>query len=194
MANVNCPIPSNINPLQPSGFQLSIMKLPEITFFCQQANIPEIELASFDMPTAFSTVGIPGETLHFGELVVTFLVDENMKNYKAVYEWLIGLGFPENYTQYQNLVKNDPREITPKFGGMVQDYSDGVLGILGSNNMPVHSILFRDLHPVSLSALNFQANLTDVPFLTGVATFRYTYYSFDDPAATSSAIGADSAT
>ena len=178
MANSNCPIPSNLNPLSPTGFTLSITKLPEVSFFCQQANIPSVELASMEMPTPFSTIGVPGDQIHFGDLTVNFLVDEDLKNYKAVYNWLIGLGFPEDYLQYQNLVAKDPTIQANKFGGMVNNYSDGTLGILGSNNTPVQSILFRDLHPTSISSLIFQSTLTDVQYLTGTATFRYTYYDF----------------
>jgi len=190
MANVNCPIPSNINPLSPTGFRLSISKLPDLVYFCQEANLPEIELPSMEMPTSFSTIGVPGDMLHYGDLVVQFLVDENLANYKGIYDWVIGLGFPENYLQYQALVAKDPTTGGQRFGGMIGDYSDGVLEILGSQNTATQTIVFRDLHPVSLSSLPFTANATDVNYLIGTATFRYTYYDFVDPNATSSAVGA----
>lgn len=179
MANANCPIPSNINPLMPTGFQLSITKLPEVSFFCQQASIPEIELPAALMPTPFSMIGLPGDRISFGELTVTFIVDENLSNYKAVFNWIKGLGFPENYEQYTALVAADPRGLDGKFGGMVQEYSDATLGILGSNNLPTANVVFRNVQPISLSSLQFQANVTDIQYLTGVATFRYTYYDFE---------------
>ena len=77
MANPNCPIPNNINPLSPTGFKLSITKLPDLTYFCQEANLPEVELPSIEMPTSFSAIGVPGDLIHFGNLTVQFLVDEN---------------------------------------------------------------------------------------------------------------------
>lgn len=190
MANANCPIPSNINPLSPTGFRLSISKLPDLVFFCQEANLPEIELPSIEMPTTFSTIGVPGDMIHYGDLTVQFLVDENLANYKGVHNWIVGLGFPENYLQYQALGANDGIVGNNKFGGMVGNYSDGVLEILGSQNTATQTVAFRDLHPVSLSSLPFTANATDVNYLIGTATFRYTYYDFVDPNATSSAVGA----
>jgi len=190
MANPNCPIPSNINPLSPTGFRLSISKLPDLVYFCQEANLPEIELPSMEMPTSFSTIGVPGDMLHYGDLIVQFLVDENLANYKGIYDWIIGLGFPENYLQYQALAAKDLSAGGQKFGGMIGDYSDGVLEILGSQNTATQTVAFRDLHPVSLSSLPFTANATDVNYLIGTATFRYTYYDFVDPNATSSAVGA----
>jgi hypothetical protein len=190
MSNPNCPIPSNINPLSPTGFKLSISKLPDLVYFCQEANLPEIELPSMQMPTSFSTIGVPGDMLHFGDLTVQFIVDENLKNYKGVFNWLIGLGFPENYLQYQALSSQDPISAGNRFGGMIGDYSDGILEILGSQNTTSQTILFRDLHPVSLSSLPFTANATDVNYLIGTATFRYNYYDFMDINATSGAAGA----
>jgi hypothetical protein len=178
MTNSSCPIPNNINPLSPTGFRLSITKLPDLTYFCQEANLPEVELASIAMPTPFSTIGVPGEIIQFGDLTVQFLVDETLANYLGIFNWMMGLGFPENYQQYQNLIAADPRNINPKFGGMVQDYSDGTLEILGSNNTNSQTILFRDLHPTALSSLPFTANVTDINYLIGTATFRYTYYDF----------------
>ena len=190
MANPNCPIPSNINPLSPTGFRLSISKLPDLTYFCQEANLPEIELPSIEMPTSFSAIGVPGDLIHFGNLTVQFIVDENLANYKGVYNWIIGLGFPENYLQYQALATTNPLAGVSKFGSAINDYSDAVLEILGSQNTASQTILFRDIHPVSLSSLPFTANATDINYLIGTAVFRYTYYDFVDPNSTSSAVGA----
>jgi hypothetical protein len=178
MANPNCPIPSNINPLSPTGFRLSITKLPELTYFCQEANLPEVELPSMQMPTTFSTIGVPGDMIHFGDLTVQFLVDENLANYKGVFDWIIGLGFPESFLQYQEFAGTDPIVTNNKFGGMVNNYSDATLEILGSQNTTSQTILFKDVHPVSISSLPFMATATDVNYLIGTATFRYNYYEF----------------
>jgi len=190
MANPNCPIPSNINPLSPTGFRLSVSKLPDLVYFCQEVNLPEVELPSIQMPTPLSTVGVPGDMLRFGDLTVQFIIDENLANYKGVFNWLIGLGFPENYLQYQNFSAQDPAAGGNQFGGMIGDYSDAILEILGSQNTPTQTVLFRDVHPISISSLPFTSNATDVNYLIGTATFRYNYYNFMDINSTSSAVGA----
>ena len=46
---------------------------------------------------------LPVEKLSYSPLDITFLVDENLNNYKEIHDWLLGLGFPQNYTQFQNL-------------------------------------------------------------------------------------------
>lgn len=189
-ANANCPVPSNINPLSPTGFRLSISKLPDLTYFCQEVNLPEIQLPSIAMPTPLSTVGVPGEIIQYGDLTVQFLVDENLANYKGIFNWITGLGFPENYLQYQDLVGQDATVGSSRYAGMVNNYSDGVLEILSSQNTASQTVLFRDLHPVAISSLPFSANLNDVNYLIGTATFRYNYYNFVDPDSTTSAAGA----
>jgi len=76
------------------------------------------------------------------------------------------------------LAAQDPSAQNNKFGGMISNYSDGTLEILGSNNIATQTIRFRDLHPTSVSSLPFQATIDDVNYLIGTATFRYTYYDF----------------
>ena len=175
---MGCPIPENINPLSPTGFRLAITKLPELTYFCQEANIPSIDLDAIPIGTPFSTNQVPGEILDFGQLTVNFIVDENLANYKALYNWITGLGFPENYLQYQALGASSPIVSTAQFGANQGNYSDGALEILGSNNTPVQAIQFKDLYPVSISSLNFQSNVDDIQYLIGTASFKYTYYTF----------------
>ena len=93
-------IPSNLNPLSPNGFQFSITKLPDITFHCQQVNLPGINLGEPAFSTPFSTQPVPGDTLQYEPLNLQFMVDENMANYKILYNWIVALGFPESYDQY----------------------------------------------------------------------------------------------
>jgi hypothetical protein len=184
MANPNCPIPNNINPLSPTGFKLSITKLPEISFFCQTATLPSMSLDNINVGTPFSTNKVPGELITFADLTVNFIIDENMINYTALWNWLAGLGFPQNYLQYESLVKTAANSsttastpVTPKFGTLLGNFSDGSLVILGSNNEPVKAISFVDLHPVSLGTIEFQSNVDDIQYLVGSATFGYTYYT-----------------
>ena len=92
-------IPAQLNPLSPNGFQFAVQKLPDITFFCQQANLPGIMLGEPVFATPFSTQPIPGDTLSYEPLELQFLVDENMQNYKVLYNWIVALGFPESYEQ-----------------------------------------------------------------------------------------------
>jgi hypothetical protein len=175
MTTITCPTPSNINPLSPNGFQFSILRLPELTYFCQQVEIPTISLPSPVQATPLSINYMAGEILEYGELNLQFLVDETMNNYKGIWNWMIGLGFPENYEQYDNFRnQSDFRDLSD----VKKNFSDGFLQILGSNNQVVQTIEFLDMYPTSLQSLTFQATNQDVNYLIGNVTFRYDIYKF----------------
>lgn len=174
ITTLSCPVPANINPLSPNGFQFSIVKLPELSYFAQQVNLPPITLGAPEQNTPFVTVPVPGEMLTYEQLTVQFLVDEQMSNYKAIHDWMVGLGFPENYDQYANFVNQE----TSKVSELQKNYSDGTLQILGPNNKPIQTIQFIDLFPISLETLMFDSTTSDVQYLVGNVTFRYTLYKF----------------
>lgn len=177
MQNLTCPVPSNINPLTSNGFMFSINKYPDISFFCQEANIPDLTLPSADADNPFVVVPIPGEKLSFGDLQIQFLIDENMANYLALHNWMIGLGFPKSRTQYANFINShtDVMNTNPNTAA----YSNATLQVLTNSNNSSQIITFVDLFPVSLASVQLQSNQSDVIYIAGSATFKYTYYTFE---------------
>jgi len=170
-----CPVPENINPLSPVGFKLDIQKLPDVSYFCQEATIPDISITSIPVPTPLATIQVPDTIITYGDLVVNFLIDEDMKNYVALYDWVKGLGFPTDHTEYTQLLNEAQQQTSLE---LTKNYSDASLTILSSSNNPVRTIRFIDMFPISLASIQFGSNLTDVQYLQGNAIFRYTYYEF----------------
>lgn len=177
MQTLTCPIPSNINPLQTNGFLFSINKLPSISFFCQEANVPSIDLPSADMSTPLVLAPLPGDKINFGDLNITFLIDGDMANYIAIHNWMIGLGFPESHEQYANFLAS--RTDSLNRNELIAGFSDGNLQILSSSNNALKTVHFIDLFPTSLQSLQMQSTTTETTYLAGNATFRYTYYKFE---------------
>jgi len=162
----------NRNFLSPVGFRFTLSKYPKVSFFSNKANIPGISLGVAIQPNPFRDLPVPGDKLDYDDLRLEFLVDENMENYRAIYDWLIGLGYPETMDQIDNLSKVDQyqkREI-------INLYSDAILEVLNSNYNPVLKIKFKDLFPTSLNTLDFDATQRDYTYFTGVVTFKYTIY------------------
>lgn len=171
-----CLYPNNINPLSPNRFNFSITKLPDVSFFCQRVLIPSITLASIDNATPFVNNPIPGEIMTFSELTVSFLVDEKMKNYKAIYEWMIALGKPERYEQYSNFINSQNSGV---YSELSRNYSDATVTVLDGQNVPTNSFKFYDIFPVSLDPIQLEATAMDVNYVIGAATFKYTYFTID---------------
>ncbi len=175
MANTtSCPVPDNITPLSPNGFMFTVTKLPDISFFCQQVNLPGITLGDPEYANPFTKQPIPGETLTYDTLEVNFLIDNEMKNYKYLYNWIIALGFPNEYEQYRAFVQSDNNN----YSELAKNYSDATLSILTGNNNIAQQIQFVDLFPVTIGTVTFQSTNTDVNYIQCNATFRYGYYKF----------------
>ena len=98
--------PSDLDYLKPNGFKFQIHNLPNVSYFCQAANIPAFSIGYTTTETPLSPLFNPGEKPQFGELVIRFLVQENMANYMELYNWLVGLSFPENHEQYNKWNKS----------------------------------------------------------------------------------------
>jgi len=170
-----CSFPSQIdnrNFLSPIGFKFTLAKEPKVSFFSNSARIPEINLGTAIQPTYLKDLDVPGDKLTYGDFSLRFLVDENMENYMAVHNWLTGLGFPETTQQFKDLTTNDDgvRDLKEQF-------SDGSLHILNSNFRDVAVVKFKDLFPVSLTSLEFEATDTDINYFTAEVSFKYTVYN-----------------
>jgi len=165
----------NRNFLAPVGFKFTLAKYPKVSFFSNSARIPELSLGTAIQPSYLKDIDVPGEKLTYGDLTIRFLVDENMKNYMAVHNWLKGVGFPETPQQFADQTTDrdgirDEKEV----------FSDGSLHILNSNFQDVAIVKFSDLFPVGLTSLEFDATETDINYFTAEATMRYTVYNIFD--------------
>ena len=161
----------NRNYLSGIGFKFNLAKYPKVDFFSNSARIPELTLAVATQPSYLKDIDLPGEKLTYGDFTLRFLIDEDMENYMAVYEWLNGLGFPESTKEFKELTtdKDGRREIKEQF-------CDGTLRILNRNLREIAKVKFQDLFPISLTSLDFDATNTDVEYLTAEASFKYTIY------------------
>ena len=163
---------TNRNFLSPAGFNFSITKTPKVSFFCSSASIPEITFDTNTQPTYLKNIDIPGEKLEYQDLMVRFLVDEDLKNYMAIHNWMTGIGYPETLGDFKT-------ETTADDGSrdMNQQFSDGSLSILNSNYRTNAIVKFKDLFPVSLTSLEFDTSVTDIQYFTAQANFKYLVYN-----------------
>ena len=161
----------NRNFLSGVAFKFNLAKFPKVDFFSNSARIPELNLELATQTSYLKNIDVPGERLSFGDFTLRFLVDENMENYLAVYNWLKGLGFPESGKQFTEIITDSDGQRDPK-----EAFCDGTLSILNSNYREVAKVKFNDLFPVSITSLDFDATNTDVQYFTAEATFKYTIY------------------
>lgn len=165
---------SNKSFLSPTGFKFALAKKPKIDFFCDSVSIPGINLGVAIQPSYLKNIPVPGDVLTYDDLTLSFNVDEDMENYLEVHNWLTQFGFPEDASQYQQLLNED--ENSQGRQNAISGMSDGSLLIYNSNYRPIVKINFKDLFPVSLSPLQFESKVNDIQYLTAQAVFKYTIY------------------
>ena len=171
----------NRNFLAPTGFKFTLDRAKSVSFFCNQANIPDISLGVAEQPTWLKDLPVPGDKMQFGDLNLRFLVDEDLKNYMEIQNWIRGLGYPENTEQFDKLDK-DGASIIPRTYKQMGDqiYSDATLQILSSNMVAKFNVNFTELWPYTLTTLNFDATDTDIEYFTADVSFKYTMYNLTD--------------
>jgi len=169
----------NRNFLSPVGFKFSLKRAPGVAFFCNQANIPSLDLGIAEQPTWLKNIDVPGDKIQFGDLSLRFLVDEDLVNYMELQRWIRGLGYPEDMEEFRKL--EGETVMASNFGKSGdQIYSDGTLQILSSNLVPSFQVVFTDLFPYTLSTVTFDATDTDIEYFTADVSFKYTIYNLTD--------------
>jgi hypothetical protein len=140
--------PKNINPLADVQFKFEVAALPTTSFFIQTCNLPGVTLDA----QLIATPQLQNFSRHTGiityeALDVTFMIDEYLKNWQEVYEWMTG---------------------------KESKYTSAVLTIVSSSMNPTMEIHFKDIFPTSLSAIPFDSTTTDPVYQVATISFNYT--------------------
>ena len=89
-------------------WRLAFNRTPKTTWFCTAANIPGIQLGEAQYPTPMADMVVTGDKLTFETLNITFLVDEELQNYRELWDWIVGIGTPVKHSQWTSeLFKGD---------------------------------------------------------------------------------------
>ena len=173
----------NRNFLSPIGFKFTIDRMRGVEFFCQSASIPSISLGSADTSTRLNKIKNPGDELQYEDLFLRFLVDENMKNWYQVHDWMREIATPYSTREFKfnrgDLKSVNKREATYDLASANNQWRcDCSLFILSSNYRVVSEIVFRDAWPNSLSTLNFDASTHDINYFTAEVSLKYNYYDY----------------
>jgi len=154
--------PSTDNHLLNNSFKFSIDRIPYVTYFCQKANIPSLDFGFVEQPTKFGTkLQLSGTLYEFSTLEVSFIVDENMKNWLEIFDWMKSLGSMEDFNA------NVPT---------AQHQTDAEMIILSSAYRPLLSVQYKGVFPINLSGIDFDSAVADPEPVLATTTFQYRSY------------------
>lgn len=155
---------SNRNYLSPIGFKLNLELFKGVDFFCQKINLPGVNMPVTEVPTRFRSIPIvAGGGVSFDELVINFIVDEELINYKSILNWIL---------------KNGAANEHPNIPAI--EYSNAQLEILSSNFNTLHVIDYENIFPISLTPLEFDSTSENSEYFVASATFKFTNFTIRD--------------
>lgn len=149
------------NYLSPTNFSVSIQRLPHVEFFTQKAAVPSLSTQAIELSSPTNPFYSVPQNIAYTDLELTFIVDENMNNYKEVLNWMEGISGPESTDQTKNLLAGNGYK------------SDIILTITNSHKNPHIQFTFKDAFPTSLGQIGLDVNVQDVSYATCSVTMRY---------------------
>jgi hypothetical protein len=151
------------NNLLSNGFTFTLARLPQTAFRVTECQIPSVMVPPPETSWPTGTDYQPGSVTEFEALTLTFIVDEGLKNYEEIFNWITQQRFAEKY---------QPKNITEE--SLV---SDGILLTMNNNSVPTRSFSFKNLFPVSLGSLNFDTKASEPMPVTCQVEFRFSYFT-----------------
>jgi hypothetical protein len=120
---------------------------------------------------------IAGDKAKFEPLVISFIIDENYLTWLSVYDWIVGLTFPEDFAQYRNLPYLNKSSLPTSAGKTFPQYSDATLTINTNKNNPNIKFKFVNAFPYSLSSVDLTYTQGPEEVLVAHAAFAYNYFT-----------------
>lgn len=159
---------SNNNFLSPLHFLFTLKRSPDVSFSIQSCNIPGLSLGSLNQGSPLgSNINRIGSKMTFDELVVTFQVDSELKNWNEIRKWMFSIIAPRSSEERKNFFSKD-KTIAP--------YCDASILIMNAQKNPFASIDFTNVFPRSMSEINFDEKMTNMDYAKVSVNFMYDTY------------------
>ena len=172
---------------QSNQFKVYFPIFPTTEWFVVRANIPSVVLGVADQYTPFVQVAMVGDHITYGDFNVTFIVDENLKNYMEMYNWVKNIGFPFSHDQFNKLERPDyqdrsggtnynPETDTYSKANDRDLYTDIILQIMTAKNNLIATCEIYEAFPTTLGAIEYSQQETDMTYATCEVGFAYTWF------------------
>tara|TARA_Y100000310_G_C20603502_1_gene774288 strand:- start:356 stop:1039 length:684 start_codon:yes stop_codon:yes gene_type:complete len=184
---------------QSNQFRVYLPIFPTTEWFVVRANIPGVSMSQASQYTPFVDIAVVGDKLQYDNFNMTFMVDEQLKNYMEMYNWVKNIGFPfSGKEQFNALPRPDniDRGIGQKLGvrrfkDSYKDplenevfekkndrnlYTDILMTILTSKNNPIANITLYEAFPISLGNIEYSQQESDTDYATCEVSFAFSWF------------------
>lgn len=157
---------TNLNYLQPTGFKVVIdrTRYPNMEYFVQSVSHPGAQLTPLELPVRrITSVPLAGDKMTFSEVSFNIILDEDMKSYREMFDWM-------------TRIVNDGQVSAGQRDTKIPTYADVTLHVLSSHNNTVQKIRYLDCVPTGLGDINFESTAGDTTYVTFAASFRFSQF------------------
>lgn len=151
--------PINTNHLVPNSFLIQITRTDTLSFFAQRVNLPGLSISNPKQQNPFTAIPVPGDHASWEQLQISFMADEDLKNWEEIFNWYTGITFPRDYQQFIDQA-NDALGSKPR--SEVNMYAQITITILNNHKLPICDFIFEDCIPADLQGPTFDITQTDV--------------------------------
>lgn len=163
--------PDNLNLLQQVGFKFQLPRAPNFNYFIQKVQFPGVQLPNPRAANPFVSIPLPGDQMVFDNLRITFKIDENLRGYFEILDWIWHLSKPEDFDDSFEIYKRPPADVE----GV---YNNGTLIMLDSDMIPFLEVTFWEMLPRRLSGFTLESDVNDIQYLTAEVEFDYRVYRY----------------
>jgi hypothetical protein len=184
MSNLSLPTDTfNIFPLDPTNHVMQFSRMPMTTFVVQEVNLPGVTAKPAVTASPGLNIHSIPDRLVYDPLTVTFMMDEELRAWRELYAWLLGM--TGGYDRSEIVAEFIDQHINYVWPEKAQHRQEKVarttaaLTIINPAKIPMIRVLFNNLYITGLSALTFSTKETDTisNTMSCTATFEYDWYS-----------------
>ena len=130
--------------------------LRHLSYHCSSVELPAMSVQQLE--TGYHQYGVQnlGDKIVFEPFNATFMVDEDLENYKSIKNWL----FDEATSNV--ILKRDLSLI-----------------LFSNDNVASHVIKYVGAFPTSLSSIPFQSTSAETTYVASSVSFSYDYFEFE---------------
>ena len=167
--------PQNTNLLQTTKFILTMPRITNTQYFCQDSILPGVSIAVISRQTPVVDLWSAGSKLAYSEFEVTFLVDEDLRAWTDIHDWMRGLSGGVDDKEWTR----ENRKLASNPENPLQQYADGILTIYSALNNPRIRIKYANMFPTELSEIKFDSTQGADTILTATSKFRFDFFNIE---------------
>lgn len=147
-----------LNYLSKNRAVVTIPALRNLSITLKNWSLPGISLPPIEVPSPFYQKKFAGDKVLYETFQASFLVDSELKNWLSIYYWMIGLGAPEDKSQYRE---------------KILDELDLYLTVYSAKNNPIVKFKFIESIPTYLGRIDFTEDITETTPVESYFTLEY---------------------